>query len=199
MHLGHGLDRAETNVPDTMIYFSAAVKVLRNAPSRLEAHALHEFMAAPRDSYHQDMPLPDLTARLNRASQPPPCQTSIGGGAPAPRAPMACGSVKADNTNVSAMIEASVGRAMETPVTWDNLHMDPALMAFIDVILSQYLAPNPKARQTCHVVTPSFLFFGVTGTGKSLLAKAIARKWNCTFYDVDIADLNSKWHGDSEK
>ena len=194
MNLGHGLERAETNVPDTMIYFTAAVNVLRNAPSRAEAHALHEFMAAPRDSYHQDMPLPDLTARLNGASQPPPCQPSNGGGVLASWSPMACESVKADTTNLKAMIDASVGRAMETRVTWDNMHMEPALKVYIDMILSEWLGFDASDDET-----PSFLFFGVTGTGKSLLAKAIAQKWKCTFYDADIADLNSKWHGDSEK
>lgn len=43
------------------------------------------------------------------------------------------------------------------------------------------------------------LLYGLPGTGKTLIAEAIAHETNATFFPIKCSDLGSKWFGETEK
>jgi transitional endoplasmic reticulum ATPase len=59
---------------------------------------------------------------------------------------------------------------------------------------------NPEIFEKRGVKRPKgILFYGEPGTGKTLLAKAVARETNAVFFEVSSADIGTKWYGESER
>ena len=188
-------EAAEKRVPNVLYYFSVAVGVLGELPIRSEPNALHEFMTGPRSNHLEGMKWPyDTPGRLHGATQITRNQVSK------PMGQSVAGGVESTETSLDSTIEECIGRDLKIDLTWNTLNLDFDLKTDVQRVMRVCLSPNAlEIAEGGKQPIPSFLFYGVTGTGKSILVKAMAHRFGCTCYDVDLGDVNSKWHGDSER
>ena len=98
-----------------------------------------------------------------------------------------------------------LARRIEVVVSWDDLVLPPEDMARVQEFISRRKYADLVYQQWGYGQRVGYgkgliaLFSGPPGTGKTMLAGLIARALDLDIYQVDLAQIVSKWVGETEK
>lgn len=92
---------------------------------------------------------------------------------------------------------------LTTPLEWDDLVLDPPTRRQIETI-GVWIEHSRKMMDDWGLrrrLKPGYrcLFHGTPGTGKTLTASLLGKRYNLPVYRVDISRIVSKWIGETEK
>jgi len=95
---------------------------------------------------------------------------------------------------------AAVVHPHEIDVTFSDIGALPKVKeALHELAILPMTHPVLFARGTLRRASSGILLFGPPGTGKTMLAKAVAKESHATFINISMSSLTSKWYGDAEK
>mmetsp|Transcript_30572 Transcript_30572/g.86453 ORF Transcript_30572/g.86453 Transcript_30572/m.86453 type:complete len:921 (+) Transcript_30572:1966-4728(+) len=90
--------------------------------------------------------------------------------------------------------------ANEVGVSFDDIGaLDAVKTTLREVVMLPLQRPELFARGSLTKPTRGVLLFGPPGTGKTMLAKAVATESGANFLNISMAMLASKWFGEGEK
>ncbi|CAK7328302.1 unnamed protein product [Dovyalis caffra] len=98
------------------------------------------------------------------------------------------------------MLERIIHEIMDKDlnVCWDDIAgLENAKKSIIEMVVWPLMRPD--IFKGCLDLGRGLLLFGPSGTGKTMMAKAIAGEMKATFFHVSARTLASKWAGDCEK
>lgn len=110
-------------------------------------------------------------------------------------------------TSVMAMtpLEIQVAQSVVVDPTSINVSFDSIgghsrlIQQLREEVLLPLLRPDLLAHSKLLKPTKGVLLHGPPGTGKTMLAKAIAKEAGCAFLNVSPSSMLSKWYGESQK
>lgn len=107
--------------------------------------------------------------------------------------------VRITSAHLIAALEARGGRDRPTVEAWDWDRVVLADDVRAELQQVQAMVEDPETARRYGVRPPSgMLLAGPPGTGKTTIARVLAAQARCSFYPVTVADLTSKWVGESE-
>jgi AAA+ superfamily predicted ATPase len=106
--------------------------------------------------------------------------------------------VKCDD--FEAKLLADVVPASDIGVKFDDIGaLDSVKSCLFESVMLPLRRPGLFKKGNLSKPTKGVLLFGPPGTGKTMLAKAVATEAGASFLSVSSASINSKWLGESEK